>query len=69
MPQHIWTADHAHRRHCDVCEVHQRWNSRGGMWMPEVSAICPGDDEDSGISASPRSPLSPDNRRPVLDDA
>jgi hypothetical protein len=69
MPQHIWVRDHANRRHCDVCEAHQRWNSRGGIWMPEVHVICPGDDEESGTRALPRRPLTPDNRRTVLDDA
>ena len=69
MPQHLWIKGHTDRRRCEVCEVHQRWNSRGGIWMPEVSMICSGDDEDDGTRASPRSPRSPDNRRPVLDDA
>lgn len=69
MPQHIWIKNHTYSRRCEVCAVNQRWNGRGGVWMPDVHVICPGDDEDDGSRASPRRPMSPDSRRPVLDDA
>lgn len=68
MPQHLWIRGHTDRRRCDVCDINQRWNSRGGVWMPEVSVICSGDEDDSG-RRRPAPQLSPDHRRPVLDDA
>jgi hypothetical protein len=42
MPQHLWR-DRARRRVCEVCNARQTWTPQG--WKPEVSSICPGDDD------------------------
>jgi hypothetical protein len=42
MPQHLWITTPAFRR-CEVCEARQ--TARGREWRPEISLICPGDDD------------------------
>jgi hypothetical protein len=66
MPQHIWVTSSASFRHCDVCGRRQAWHSRTKEWLPKISSICRGDDEDFGPH---RKPSLPGSRRPVLDDA
>ena len=43
MPQHLWITVPTLRR-CEVCDAMQVDIGKG--WAPDVSAICPGDDDD-----------------------
>jgi hypothetical protein len=54
MPQHLWR-DRARARGCEVCTARQTWTPQG--WKPEISSICPGDDEDNRYG--PYDPPSP----------
>lgn len=51
MPQHLWVKDRKTSRHCEVCDIRQTW--KGSRWVPETSAICKGDNDDSGHAVRP----------------
>lgn len=52
MPQHIWRGDQRTYRVCEVCLVPQVYE--GGEWIPPLSPICRGEDEDDGARGRPR---------------
>ena len=66
MPQHIWRGDQKTHRVCEVClapQVRER-----GEWMPALSPICPGDNEDDGARGRPRRrPNAPTSSPRVLE--
>ena len=57
MPQHLWCETERFRV-CEVCDVRQVLRKKL-EWLPEVSTICPGDQDEDGEGGSRRRPNAP----------
>lgn len=52
MPQHLWRGDQKAYRVCEACRAPQYY--KHGEWLPPLSPICPGDEEDDNSRRGPR---------------